>query len=343
MKTSTERNRAIDALRGFAMLMVVYHHVLQKAWEADTALSAISGYWRMPLFFFISGFLASGLYDWALFKCRCANRLRYQLMPTVVMALAFCAAFGISVMDMLEMSTKMGYWYPYALAVICIAYMALSFGLGLLGCGRRGQATVMATLALGLGALAIYTKGMAFGTAERWIDIFAARKIVAMAPYFLVGVTVGLYRERWNLLLGRRWVVGVCLIAFLLCCKWQWFDLPVNYLKGLLGIASMWGIFSLLAAYFSAANLAVRNPAAARLGAALCALGRSTLPVYLLHYFPIALLAATDLSILLPVDAHPLFRLLPLITAILITALCLLISRLLRRYPSLHRLTLGRP
>ncbi len=325
------------------MLMVVYHHVLQKAWEADTALSAISGYWRMPLFFFISGFLASGLYDMGLFRRRCANRLRYQLLPTVVMALVFCAAFSISVMDMLEMPTKMGYWYPYALAVICIGYMALSYGLGLLGWGRRGQATVMIVLALVLGALAIHTKGMGFGAAERWIDILAARKIVAMAPYFLVGAAVGLYRERWHRLMGDRWVVGACLVAFLLCCKWQWFDLPVNYLKGLLGIATMWGIFSLLAAYFTAANLAVRNPAIARIGAALCTLGRSTLPVYLLHYFPIALLAAADLTTLLPLDGHPLFRLLPLITAILITALCLLISHLLRRYPSLHTLALGRP
>ena len=58
---STKRIEWIDALRGFTMLFVVYYHLEVCGLFIDSPAHGLNGFFRtfrMPLFFFISGFVA---------------------------------------------------------------------------------------------------------------------------------------------------------------------------------------------------------------------------------------------------------------------------------------------
>ena len=57
VKQKTQRIEYIDAMRGFTMIIVVLHHVSLMAFGVDSAFEKWSYEFRMPLFFFISGFL----------------------------------------------------------------------------------------------------------------------------------------------------------------------------------------------------------------------------------------------------------------------------------------------
>ena len=68
MEQQKKRLVYIDCLRGFSMIFVLYQHLLTfsldvpPSWFADIVRS-----FRMPLFFFISGFVSyKALFDWNL-------------------------------------------------------------------------------------------------------------------------------------------------------------------------------------------------------------------------------------------------------------------------------------
>ena len=61
MMEKTHRIEYIDALRGFTMLLVVYGHILVHCFDFDfttePSFNSIISLIRMPIFFFISGFI----------------------------------------------------------------------------------------------------------------------------------------------------------------------------------------------------------------------------------------------------------------------------------------------
>lgn len=111
------RIRYIDGLRGFTMLLVVYHHLCYLAFPPDmdnaSILNSIGMTFRMPLFFFISGFfLYSENYTSCLFIKRAKNRLAKQLYPTIIVAIVYClTCLDTSLLEMCYDPAKGGYWF----------------------------------------------------------------------------------------------------------------------------------------------------------------------------------------------------------------------------------------
>ena len=87
----------LDALRGFTMLLVVTNHVALKSFGMQIRWSVALQFFllfRMPLFFFISGFLAykaSRLWNARTLGELTLKKLRVQIIPTAVFFLLFLA------------------------------------------------------------------------------------------------------------------------------------------------------------------------------------------------------------------------------------------------------------
>ena len=87
----------LDALRGFTMLLVVTNHVALKSFGMQIRWSAALQFFllfRMPLFFFISGFLAykaSRVWNARTLGELTLKKMRVQIIPTVVFFLLFLA------------------------------------------------------------------------------------------------------------------------------------------------------------------------------------------------------------------------------------------------------------
>ncbi len=128
----------LDAMRGFTMIMVVMYHVGLQGFDESFKQSASMPFlvlFRMPLFFFISGFLSyKANADWSFsgFRNMMLKKIRIQIIPTVVFFFAFVAItspskFGDQVVTNFHSPTKGGYWFTLVLLYMFIVYYIFEF------------------------------------------------------------------------------------------------------------------------------------------------------------------------------------------------------------------------
>lgn len=134
-----KRIQWIDALRGFSIFFVVYYHIeaIGIGLPADNnVLSNILLSFRMPTFFFISGFIAyKSLIHWdkILYLNRIKNKSRIQLIPTLFF---FCLAGlfgGYNPLLYLSEYGLGGFWFTFVLFEFFFVYFTLSYLLRLYG------------------------------------------------------------------------------------------------------------------------------------------------------------------------------------------------------------------
>ena len=94
----SKRIEYIDALRGFTMILVVSVHIYSlcfmqgNAKEYDLSYNNFFGLFRMPLFYFISGFVfykIDKIWDYNTLKKFISSKIRVQLFSTLVFFLLF--------------------------------------------------------------------------------------------------------------------------------------------------------------------------------------------------------------------------------------------------------------
>ena len=128
----------LDALRGFTMILVVTNHVALKSFGMQIRWSAALQFFllfRMPLFFFISGFLAykaSRLWDACTLRELSLKKMRVQLIPTIVFFLLYLAMipsapFLDSLQEALASGMKAGYWFTLVLLYMLLTYYLFSY------------------------------------------------------------------------------------------------------------------------------------------------------------------------------------------------------------------------
>lgn len=109
-----KRLKYIDVIRGITMLLVIYSHLNYKLFGnyPESAINNIFVTFRMPLFFFISGFfMFSSKYDMKTLKRRFVNRYTRQLYPTIIFLGIFVYLISGGVISALSDDYKCGYWF----------------------------------------------------------------------------------------------------------------------------------------------------------------------------------------------------------------------------------------
>ena len=130
-----QRLEWLDALRGFTMFMVVTNHIYGFGFDTNTKYSmfmSVCLLFRMPLFFFISGFLAyKASFSWNMRDTSqlIAKKLRVQIVPTVVFMTAYVAITAKHFWERMEYAwsspTKGGYWFTMVLLEMFLVYYAV--------------------------------------------------------------------------------------------------------------------------------------------------------------------------------------------------------------------------
>ena len=112
----------LDAMRGFTMILVVAYHVAQFGFMENEKTSAALPFlvlFRMPLFFFVSGFLAyKANFVWNIKNTLplVGKKLHVQIIPAVIFLCIFIIfksklSFWDGIMTALKSPTKNGYWF----------------------------------------------------------------------------------------------------------------------------------------------------------------------------------------------------------------------------------------
>lgn len=322
------------------MLLVVWCHVMGNSFD----LGSYQGYnspweqvittFRMPLFFFVSGFFAFKMLDkWTLSFTKSILVRKFKVQ--IVGALLFLTLFYILSerklpgLEVYTSQTMHGYWFTIALLKIYLGYMAVS--LLSIKIGENFFWVVMTSIALLCIIITMWYRCDYDSMPQLLISItyYIHPQPIEYLPYFVLGLATRRFLPLYEKVFGNtKTMVSILIIMVLLWCYIIITDmnvLPLKYPLGIIGVAAMLSIFYVNRDFFSKKSKTPR---------ALTFIGRRTLDIYFLHYFFIPNLMFMTPYLIGP-DRCYFQALAGLIITVLIVPLCLGIGSVLRKDPQL--------
>jgi fucose 4-O-acetylase-like acetyltransferase len=340
----------LDAMRGFTMLLVVAYHVAQFGFQENEKTSAALPFlvlFRMPLFFFVSGFLAyKANFVWNIKNTLplVGKKLHVQIIPAVIFLCIFIIfrsklPFWDGIMTALKSPTKNGYWFTWVLLQMFLIYYAISiiahftkrilkrFQFSIL----NSQFSLVLWITIWLLSIVAYeTLYLPKSFKYHQAPIYAYTSFIQtirFMQFFLLGNIVHRYWDKVQKLFDSVWFFPLVATLAVVCCadifrlhtlKFAWTNLPRT--------TAMYTLLLIVVMFFRHNQEWFRKERP--LGKALQYAGAHTLDIYLLHFLLIPSLPfiGTWLN-----AHHPNFLLDILCSvgvAIPIVALCLLISQI---------------
>ena len=346
----------LDALRGFTMILVVANHISTMGFEQNLKASSSLSFlllFRMPLFFFVSGFLAykaSQIWDLPNLGRLLKKKLQVQIIPTVVFFLLFNAiiwpSFWNGVVANFHLATKGGYWFTIALLWMFIIYYFFAYSESKLKV--RSWIPIVLLFVLSLCMYETCYLPQYFDWAQgskrptpQWLCDTCLIQVIKYMPFFLFGNIVHRYWEQAQRLMDSKWffpvVVLVVILSTMDVLKWHvlrlaWTNLPSTLAKfGLLVIAFMY--FRYYKDHFTKLS---------PIGASLQYIGRRTLDIYLIHFFFLPNIPTIGMFFDKYRHNFVLDTTLSVVIALLIICFCCITSNILRVSPFLRKYLFGR-
>ena len=267
----------VDVARALAIVLVVLYHSALFVGDAGVVTFWNPLYkgletFRMPLFFFVAGIFAHRLVSGSLrdlIRNRVAMLLWVYVFWSLIWEFAFTAlpplrmmTAGVPLWESVPRSLTWptaGTWFLYALAAFFLMAWAI----------RWLPVTVQFILA----------GGLAVASASGWLVVHngAFHNIALYFVYFLAAVHAG----RWSVrIVGRtRLWHAVALLALFVTLSWADLELGLRAILGFRMVVSVAAIACGLTVAFQLARLP--HTTWVRM------LGRRTLPIYLLHLYPV--------------------------------------------------------
>lgn len=333
----TKRIEYIDAMRGFTMILVVLAHIATFCVDLEGAPKYHSylRIFRMPLFFFISGFV---LYkDGVVWNLQHIGKFLKKKFSVQIISTAifFTIALYISNATFTEWitdSAKGGYWFTYTLFVYFVFYSIIRFIF------RKKEDYVILIVA-------------AFFNVINWPPLYNAIPFSDCVKntlgielwhyfcYFLIGTLVKKHFGVVQQMLDKDAFLMVCILLFFLLNIFSAF-VPYNgiigvvssFCKSMSGILIVLGFFRKNQAWFTQEK---------RIGRSLQYIGRRTLDIYLLHYFFLPKQMSQVVTIFRDFPMPAIEFVFSLVVALIVIAFCLIISNVLRLSPTLAHLLFG--
>lgn len=295
---ATNRLQYIDALRGFTMILVVFAHVETYMLSIDpntTFISSLFISFRMPLFFFISGYISykeNVVWNISNYSDSLSKKIRIQVIPTLFFGLLYTYLFNLGdIKDFVCNYHKFGYWFTLCLlGLFIILYTSNLFVFYC--CKKQNNKVSLFLLFTILFFLYVFrfVYDMHSGIAQI-SNVFCLHQICTYFPFFMFGYIVSQYKEGFNKFLNND-IIQSCvfmLFCILFCTHWILQESiyeghkillvyrSVQYIIiGILGICIIYNFFRRHSASFSKET---------KVGMLLQKIGRRTLDIYMLHYF----------------------------------------------------------
>lgn len=337
VQPKTNRIEYIDAMRGFTMLLVVFSHVLLFSFHGEGlhSFNKLFMSFRMPLFFFISGFI---LYKKnTIWNARQSigfiwKKFKVQIIATLIFLCFYTLYFGYSLGSSFFSCTKLGYWFTFELFQYYLLYVVVRFVLD----RYHKFYSEAILLALVVATQLISVKPWPFVP----IDIynFFSFTFLRYFIYFYFGTIVRRFFTRFVKFSDSSVFMGTGIILYLLVSILYFgyyvfpMSLLLDVLMGLGGIIIVFSFFRRNAASFTQDRVIGKN---------LQYIGRRTLEIYFLHYFflPRNLGFMGDFFM---ENSNPLIEFVVALTiSLVVVAVCLVISNVLRLSPILVHILFG--
>lgn len=331
---SGKRIEYIDAMRGFTMILVVFYHVGLYCWNTPLQVESLHKYClqvRMPLFFFISGFVlykASVVWNLQQVVKFFRKKIPVQLLAPFVFFLIFIHVKDYPLMESIEHVHKKGYWFTFVLLEYYVFYAGIRFLI------RNEKVSSIVLIVLGL---ILYFMN--------WDHVPIPSNIKGILSvgnwhrflFFVMGTLVKKNFSTVERFLDTKWLLPCCIAYYFIVNAFS--DLiPVEHFSSPLQLTLTLTGLTILFSFFRNKQDVFKKETT--LGNCLQYIGRRTLDVYLIHFF----LLPENLSFVTVFVDHPM----PIIEAtaslaiaLIIIAGCLLISNIIRLSPVLAHWVFG--
>lgn len=345
------RIQYIDALRGFTMILVVLTHVESFSFEMESSfINDVLVSFRMPLFFFISGFIGykagvewTGKTWWTMSR----KKLLVQLIPTFFFGLICAYAYlKVDFMAFVTSSNKLGYWFTIALLEMFLLVYTMNWVL--YQCSNK-ESKPRKVIALVLIYVALYLCRLVpdhLPSLSSAYDVLCLHYVSLYFPFFAFGYICSMYKEAFNRMLEHKSFAAIAIILFaVLFYVRRTYILPNLGGGALIFISSFFtqlavGILGLLVVYNTFRTYADSFTSDKRIGRALQYIGKRTLDIYLLHYFFIPYLPQVG-RMLEQGNNAALELALGGCISLLVIGLCLVVSNIIRTSPILAKYLFG--
>lgn len=350
MDSKTQRMEWLDAMRGFTMILVVAYHVAQFAFKQDEQLSASLPFlvlFRMPLFFFVSGFLAykaNWIWTTASFCSLTWKKIKIQVLPALIFLCVFLILkskmpFWDGFLKCMHSPTKGGYWFTWVLLQMFIIYYLIAV------LSQKLKSNIPVWL-LWIICLFGYLSINMQATLGRWYKTdfmmySSFYETIKFMHFFMIGNLVHRYwTDVLSLFRSKYFFPVVTLLAFLSCAdifKWhffrsEWTNLPKTF--------AMYSLMLMVVMFFMYYQDNFRKETV--VGRSLQYIGVRTLDIYLLHFILLPKLPMVGVWLN---EYRPNFLVdivLALSVAFMVIAGCLLVSNVLRVSPLFKEYLFGR-
>lgn len=323
-----QRIEYIDAMRGFTMILVVFSHVCSMCFgDRSMGYNDVFFLFRLPCFFFISGWLFDPLKG--TFSSVAKHKFMVQIVPTVIFLLLlappplFFSKLG---------ATKGGYWFTFVLFEFFMISMISERS-----CKKWGLWLAIVLSVSSYFYDAYYNRYFShFGWITDAIG-FLSYKTWRFYLFFYLGIMIKQNYDEFLRLTSKCYVIILVIVCFALIATLPHTEIVIfSYLIFALGgISGMIMIFTLFrnlytSSYFHLPSSIFHHPSAI-----LQFIGTRTLDIYLLHYFFLPRFLLSYGEHLRAYDSASLEFLVALALALVIVAICLMASYVIRLSPFL--------
>ena len=279
-----KRIQYIDAMRGLTMLLVVYNHIHQYSYQSSMADSFNETFvkFRMPLFFFISGWvLYKSNSNWNLKMCSqfLHKKFNVQILSTVIFGTLYVYTFHLDFYKALG-TFKAGYWFTYTLFFYFFFY-AISAYLSKSLFKKKHEDSIILIIATIIFLTYYFTvrdQNTEHIKFYEYVGVYQWRYYM----FFCFGIFVKKYFNSFVKTTDNSYLMALFIATFFLLGIFTkafyipFMDTISYFLYGFLGIIIVFTIFRRNSDWFS------KNQ---NISKWMQYVGRHTLDIYLLHFF----------------------------------------------------------
>lgn len=305
------------------MVLVVFQHVRLFVLDLPLESSPFALFFiefRMPMFFFISGYIAYKSRQWWNFENysrRILTKARVQLIPTIV----FYSIFAY--LQVHNWTFPGGFWFTLVLFEMFFIYFSTAL------CLKRFNHIYEWIVLLTISGLLFYLKFKV--SYFPYIKFLCLEELGSYYIFFVFGLFARCFKEKFNAFCNNKIVmfVGVFIPLLLLLLQYGPFHMQlragltslVKLVNGYLLIIVIFSLFRTKAEYWAKDGV-IQNSTEY--------IGRRTLDIYMIHYFLIPAVPSLH-EWLASFNSYVIEFVVCTILSLIVVGLCLMISAFLRQ------------
>lgn len=335
-----ERFIYLDVMRGFTMFLVVFGHVGGFSFGIEPYDSTVMHFFvtfRMPMFFFLSGYLgykAIECWNFDFFKERLKLKAFVQIIPMLIFYTVFQLSRGIIPFANLLSNGWEGYWFTFVLFEMFLIYYIIAFLSHIMS-----KYTMLVLIPLAMAGIVLLAIGSRDST---MYNVLCLENLYKYFQFFVLGLFFKKYNTKMIEYLKIEKIKCVIIVSFFVMyiaiCTGA---LDFNHLLYSLVHDLVIRYTGVLLVFSFFLHLENKIDADSKLVKAFSYIGKHTLDIYLLHYFFLPNL--NSFKCYFENNQQPFFELLTCtIIASLIIAVCLGIQYVLSMSSTLQYWLFGK-